>query len=132
MTSSLHFYRRLGHCQWCSHLVPPMVATAITYPRFSSLRKITVRISGLTDNQNIYQGYTCLYKLKPQSRPHFIHCGVPDINSEFHINSDYLTCKSTQCWALEQGFQWDCHHPYQPQATGLTEHRCDIHKQVKI
>lgn len=68
-----------------------------------------------------------LYILKPQYRPHFIHCGLPDI-----VNSAHLTCKSIQCWALEQEFPWDFHRPYQPRATDLTEHHCDILKQVKI
>ena len=38
---SLHFYRLLGYCQWSSHLVLPVVATAITYSRLPSLEKIT-------------------------------------------------------------------------------------------
>lgn len=65
--------------------------------------------------------------LKPQYKPHFLHCGLPDI-----VNSAHLTCRSIQCWAPDQEFQWDFHRSHQPWATDLTEHHCDILKQVKI
>ena len=109
--------------QWSSDLVPPMVATTITYPRLPSLGKITVGVSCLTDTQNINQ---CVL-LKPQYRPHLTHFGIPDV-----VKGDHFTSKNIQCWALEQGVQWNFPHPCQSQATSLTELPYGILKQDKI
>lgn len=45
------------------------------------------------------------YVLNPQYRPpHFIHFGVPDIVIVT------ISLLNIQCWALEQGVQWNFHH----------------------
>lgn len=103
-----------------------MVATTVTYPRFPSLGKITIRISRLTDTQNINQGYTSLYILKPQYRPHYIRFGVPD------VNTDHFTSKNMQHWTLEQGVHGTVTTLNQSQAAGLIEHHYDILKQIKV
>lgn len=77
----------LGPLQCSSHLVPPVVTTAIIYPSFPSLGKITMGVSCLTDTQNINQGDI----LKPQYRPHFIHVEMPD------VKGDHFSSKNTQC-----------------------------------
>ena len=67
--------------------VPPVLTTAIIYPSFPSLGKITMGVSCLTDTQNINQADI----LKPQYRPHFIHVEMPD------VKGDHFSSKNTQC-----------------------------------
>lgn len=80
-------------------------------------------ISCLTEAQNVNQGYI----LKPQSRPHFTHFGAPDV-----VTSHHFTSKNIQCWALEQGIQWNFHCPHRSQALGFIEHYYGICSKSKF